>query len=151
MNVRVTEVSETALTARSVTLPVLEAAATVTVAVPFTPSLVAVIEADPAATAVTSPLAFTVATAGVLEVHVTVRPASAFPPASLRAAASCRVLPTKRLALVGLTTTDATDAGFVAVTLRGAAPLTPPPLTGVVGVAAGAAGAHPLPLVLPVA
>ena len=129
-------------------MPGLVAAVTVTVAVPFTPSLVAVIIAEPAATAVTSPLEFTVATAGVLDAQVTVRPVSVLPPASLRAAASCRVLPTKRLVLVGLTTTDATDAGVVAVTVRAAAPVTPPLVAVIVAVPAATAVASPLPLIV---
>jgi hypothetical protein len=50
-------------------------AVTVTVAVPVLPSLAAVIVAVPGATAVTVPFA-TVATAGLLELHVTSRPVS---------------------------------------------------------------------------
>src|SRR6266852_1910592 len=46
---------------------------TVIVAVPLCPSLVAVIVAVPAPTAVTRPLAFTVATAALLLTHVTKR------------------------------------------------------------------------------
>lgn len=51
-------------------------ASTVIVAVPLFPSLVAVITALPRATPVTTPLAETVATAGALELQVTVRPVS---------------------------------------------------------------------------
>ena len=53
----------------------------------ITPSLVAVTEAAPVATAVTLPLASTVATDGLELVQVTVR-ARVLPPASLGAAAS---------------------------------------------------------------
>src|SRR6266487_3748023 len=95
-------------TARSVTLPGLVTDATVTAAVPLIPSLVAVIVAEPAATAVTRPLAFTVATAALLDVQVTVRPVSELPAASFSAATNVRVLPPKRLAVAGLTVTDAT-------------------------------------------
>src|SRR5205807_9474165 len=56
---------------------------TVTAAVALCPSLVAVIVAVPAASPVTKPLAVTVASTALLVVHVTVRPASTFPAASL--------------------------------------------------------------------
>jgi hypothetical protein len=64
---------------------------TVTEAVPLFPSEVAVIVAGPpAATPVTSPvLAFTVATAALLDVHEIERPVRRFPFASFVAAESC--------------------------------------------------------------
>ena len=52
---------------------------TATVDVPLLPSLVAVIVADPSATPVTRPFAFTVATVGSLEPHVTTRPVNTPP------------------------------------------------------------------------
>lgn len=52
---------------------------TVIADVPDLPELVAVIVAEPAATPVTTPLAFTVAAAGVLEVHVIVCPLMGLP------------------------------------------------------------------------
>ena len=55
---------------------------TVSVAMPFCPSLVAMIVTVPAATAVTAPEADTVASEGAEELHVTVRPVSTFPSAS---------------------------------------------------------------------
>jgi hypothetical protein len=58
----------------------------------LTDSLVAVIVADPTPTAVTvagEPLALTVRTEVLLETHVTVRPVSEFPLASLIVAVSC--------------------------------------------------------------
>ena len=55
------------------------ASVAVTVAEPLCPSLVAVIVADPAALAVTSPLPFTVATTVLLLAHVTTRPGRGFP------------------------------------------------------------------------
>ncbi len=64
---------------------------TVTPALPLCPSLVAVIVADPAARALTRPLLFTVATAPLLLAHVTARPASGLPAASLGVAVSCVV------------------------------------------------------------
>src|SRR2546422_1980513 len=81
--------------------------ATVTVAVPLFPSLVAVIVADPAATPVTTPVADTVAMAGFALVHVIARPVSTLPAASLGVAVSCAVLPTKTFVVAGLTATHA--------------------------------------------
>src|SRR5439155_26406768 len=73
--------------------------ATVTLAVPLCPSLVAVIVADPAATPVTSPAAVTVAIAVFELVHATPRPVSTFPAASFGVALSCVVAPTKTFAV----------------------------------------------------
>src|SRR5438309_1797030 len=82
--------------------------ATVIAAVPLFPSLVAVTVAAPAATPVTNPLPLTVAAAGLLDAHVTTRPVSAAPLASFGVAVSCAVCPPCRLAVAGLTVTDAT-------------------------------------------
>jgi uncharacterized protein (DUF849 family) len=60
-------------------------------AVPAMPSATALIVADPAPTAVTRPAAFTVATAGALELHVNVRPDIGAPCASNATAESCAV------------------------------------------------------------
>jgi len=60
-------------------------------AVPFFPSLVAVMVAEPAATPLTSPVPLTVATAVLLLPHVTTRPDSAFPLASRGVAVNCTV------------------------------------------------------------
>src|SRR5207245_8397403 len=97
----------------------LPGAVTVTAAVPLRPSLVAVIvTGPPAATPVTSPLASTVATAGVPLAHVTVRPVSGLPLASCGVAVSCTVRPACTLGADGLTTTVATGTGaHVTVTL----------------------------------
>ena len=62
-----------------------------TVAVPFFPSLVAVIVAEPAALPVTRPVVFTVAVDVLPLVHVTARPASGLPLASFGVAVSCTV------------------------------------------------------------
>ncbi len=62
---------------------------TVITAVPFLPSLVAVIVAEPAATPVTRPLVLTRAIAVLLLAHVTTRPLKILPAASLVTAASC--------------------------------------------------------------
>src|SRR2546428_4633185 len=90
----------------------LPGAVTVPAAVPLRPSLVAVIvTGPPAATPVTSPLASTVATAGVPLAHVTVRPVSGLPLASCGVAVSCTVRPACTLWADGLTTTVATGVG----------------------------------------
>ena len=83
------------------------------VAVPLFPSLVAVIVADPGPPPVTSPLADTVATAVLLLTHVTVRPLKGLPLASSGVAVSCWVPPTRIVAAVGLTLTDATGTATV--------------------------------------
>src|SRR5207244_6019788 len=81
---------------------------TVTDEVPLFPSLVAVIVAEPGVTPETRPLLLTVATA-VLELdHVTVRPESGVPPASLGVAVSCTVWPASTAAEGGVTSTVAT-------------------------------------------
>jgi hypothetical protein len=56
---------------------------TIIAADPVVPSHVAVKVVEPAVRAVTSPLVFTLATAGALLVHVTVRPVSEVPLLSL--------------------------------------------------------------------
>src|SRR5207302_1115490 len=114
-------------------------AGTVIAAVPLCPSLVAVIVAEPAARAVTSPLPLTVATVVLLEDHVITRPDSGLPLASCGVAVSCTVCPTGTLAVAGLTDTEATGAGA-------AATLAVQALTSrlddiIVGYAAGACGA----------
>jgi hypothetical protein len=66
------------------------ASVTVIEDVPLAPSLVAVIvTGPPTATAVTRPFAFTVATAALFELHVTSRPVSTLPFASLVTAVTC--------------------------------------------------------------
>ena len=62
---------------------------TVTVALPLCPSLVAVIVAGPATRPVTNPLTLTPAIVGLLELHVTARPVSRLPLASLSVAVNC--------------------------------------------------------------
>src|SRR2546425_3536792 len=76
--------------------------------VPLWPSLVAVIVAEPATFAVTSPVPVTVATGVLVLAHVTVRPVRMLPVASRRVAVSCCVWPAGTLADAGLTVTDAT-------------------------------------------
>ena len=82
----------------------------------------AVIVADPAPAAVTNPVALTVATEPLVVDQVTARPINGLPFASLGVAVSCAVCPTLRLAVAGLTATDATGT-LETVTL--AVPLCP--------------------------
>src|SRR5438128_1865202 len=83
--------------------------------VPLFPSLVAVIVAEPGVTPETRPLLLTAAT-DVLELdHVTVRPESGFPPASLGEAVSCTVWPACTDAEGGVTSTDATGTGVTVI------------------------------------
>src|SRR5437879_13574534 len=98
------------------------AGVTVTAAVPLLPSLVAVIVAEPAATAVTSPLPFTVAAAVLSLDHVTVRPESAAPFAASGVAVSCTVHPAGTGRGGGVTITAAPGAKS---TVTVAAPLRP--------------------------
>src|SRR2546422_2630569 len=78
---------------------------TVIVAEPLCPSLVAVIVDEPAGTPVTSPLALTVAPAGLPLAQVTVRPPRGLPFASLGGAASGTVWPPCTDAVAGVTLT----------------------------------------------
>jgi hypothetical protein len=99
------------------------AGVTVIVAVPFFPSLIAVIVAVPLATAVTTPVdAFTVAIAGASELHTTERSVSGSPPASSIVTVACDV-PTAVIVL-GASWTEI-DAIGTAVTVRVALPLFP--------------------------
>src|SRR5437773_4019315 len=141
----VTELASTPVTARFVTVPGFPAGGAVTVraAVPFLPSLVAVIVAVPAATPVTSPLPLTVATAAALLAHVTVRPVSGAPLASFGVAVSCTVAPAATLAVAGLTVTVATGT---VVTVRAAVPLLPSLVAVIVAVPAAPPVTSPLPL-----
>jgi hypothetical protein len=87
---------------------------TLTDEIPFRPSTVAVIvTADPEAMPVTSPLADTVATAGLLDDQLTVRPVTGFPPGSRGVAVSCADVPVARFNVGGDTSTDATAARIV--------------------------------------
>jgi hypothetical protein len=86
--------------------------------VPVFVSLVAVIvTGPPAATAVTRPFPSTVAAAVLLDVHVTTRPVSTRPFASLVTAVNCcvGVTPTTNVADVGLTVTIATGTGLTVI------------------------------------
>ena len=110
-------------------------------ATPVIPSTVAVSVAVPAATAVTSPVADTLATADALLLHVTARPVSVFPAASRALAASCCVPPTTRLAVAGLTLTAATGTG---VTVMDALPVIPSTVAVSVAVPAATAVTSPV-------
>ena len=91
--------------------------ATATAAVPVLPSEVAVIVAEPTATAVARPLAVTGATAALLLAQVTTRPANGLPPVSCGVAASWTVWPTCSATDAGDTATDATATGQRTATL----------------------------------
>src|SRR6266850_395542 len=84
---------------------------TVIAAVPVTPSQVAVMVAEPAATPVTNPLASTVATPVWSLDQVTTRPESGSPWASFSVAVRLVVPAVEMVAEVGLTTTEATGVG----------------------------------------
>jgi hypothetical protein len=107
----------TRLAENGVTATVLTGASvTVIEDVPIFVSLVAVIvTGPPAAIPVTKPVASTVATALLLEDHVTVRPVSTVPFASLATAVSCCVPPTATLAVPGVTVTVATGARITVI------------------------------------
>ena len=85
-------------------------ALTVTAEVPVWPSLVAVTVAAPAATPVTSPPLFTLATAASLVDQFTTRPDSGFPLASCGVAVSCTPAPISTLTTAGVTSTCATGS-----------------------------------------
>src|SRR5689334_18419295 len=120
-------------------------AVTVTAAVPVFPSLVAVIVADPAPAAVTNPLLETVATEPLLVDQVTGRPLRMLPFASFVVAVSWAVCPTVRLAVAGLTVTDATG---VLETVTLAVPVFPSLVAVIVAVPAFPAVTNPVPLTL---
>jgi hypothetical protein len=99
---------------------------TVTDAAPVLVSLVAVICAEPAATAVTNPLlALTDATAEFELDQLTTRPVRVLPFASRVVAVSCAVLPTVSVVEEGETVTVATGAGAGAITVTDALPVFP--------------------------
>jgi hypothetical protein len=83
------------------------------------PSLAAVIDTVPAATARTSPELETVAMELLAEFQPMTRPVSTLPFASRVVADSCTDPPICRLALAGDTDTDATGIGAGALTLKG--------------------------------
>src|SRR5437762_301296 len=83
--------------------------------------------AEPAALPLTTPLLLTVAVAVLLLAHVTTRPVSVLPAASLGTAVNCWVAPTWIPAVVGLTVTDAT--GIVVIVTAAVSVSVPPPLT----------------------
>ena len=83
-------------------------AVTVTAEVPVNPPLVAVMVAEPAVTDVTSPPAETVATEVLLLLQPKLWPERVLPAASFATPVSCTVFPAARLAVAGVTETDAT-------------------------------------------
>jgi len=93
---------------------------TVIDAVAVCPSLAAVMDTVPAATALTSPELETVAMLLFAEFQPTTRPVSTLPFASRVVADSCTVPPICRVELAGDTDTDATGIGAGALTPKGA-------------------------------
>ncbi|MEJ7810424.1 MAG: hypothetical protein WKG32_08425 [Gemmatimonadaceae bacterium] len=85
---------------------------------PLRQSAEALIDVPPAAIAVTSPVADTVAMAELALDQVTVRPVMAFPLASRRVAVSCTVPPTASDAAAGVTATVAVTGAGVGVRRR---------------------------------
>src|SRR5437867_1596970 len=120
---------------------------TVTVAVPLTLPLVAVMVAPPAATPVTSPLEFTLATNAEPLAHDTGRPLKVFPAESFSVADSRTVFPPPILGVPGVTVTDATGAGVV-VTVTVAEPLTVPLVAVMVALPAATPVTSPLEFTL---
>jgi len=110
-------------------------------AVPLLPSLVAVIVAEPAATAVTTPLAETVATPVALLDHVTVRPVRTLLAESVVVALSCVLPPTRRATEAGVTATDETGT---MVTVMAAVPVLPSLVAVMVAEPAATAATTPL-------
>src|SRR5207249_1836093 len=98
------------------------APATVMLAVPLWPSLVAVMVTDPAVTPVTSPLPLTVAMLLLLDDQLMARPVNGLPLASRGVAVSCTVPVIAMFAALGDTVTAATGA---TVTVTVAVPLWP--------------------------
>jgi hypothetical protein len=98
------------------------AVGTVSVAEPLFPSLVAMMLAEPAPTAVTKPVLLTVATAALLDTQATVRPVSTAPLASVIVAVACVVPPIGTVEEASDTVIDATGG---TTTVRFAVPLFP--------------------------
>jgi hypothetical protein len=97
-----------------VTVTLATGAETVTVAVPDMPSQVAVIVADaPLVTPTTTPVDDTVMPAGLLDTHVTARPARALLFASRGVAVNGDGTPTETVAFPGNTDTEATGTDTV--------------------------------------
>lgn len=107
---------------------------------PDCPPIVAVSLSVPTATAVTSPLAETVATEAVALDQVTARPLRAFPLASYAVAVSCTVWPGVTDAVAGVTRTEATAASE---TVTVAVPVLPPLAAVIVALPAAAAVTSP--------
>jgi predicted anti-sigma-YlaC factor YlaD len=115
------------------------AAVTVIAAEPFFPSLVAMMFAEPALTAVTTPLELTEAIPAFELDHETARPMRSLPFASRRMAVALAVCPTTSEDGLSVTDTVATGTGGGAITVKLLWPCTPSLvalITAVPGVAA---------------
>jgi hypothetical protein len=107
----------------------------------FTPPLAAAIVATPSPTAVTRPLALTVATVLFDDDHTGVLPVITPPAASRSSAVSCSVSPTKSVSLPGSTVTLATGSPS---TVTCAVPLLPPAVAVMVVVPSASAVTRPV-------
>src|SRR5690606_24732873 len=123
---------------RVIAVTVSGGAVTVIAVVPLLPSAAAVITALPGDTAVTSPLALTVATAELLLDHSTLRSASTVPLADLATAVTWVVAPTSMLAAAAVSSMVAIG---IAVTVTWAVPDTLPACAVIV---TGPPGAMPV-------
>ena len=124
-------------------------AVTVSVVVPLTVPLVAVMVVVPAATLVASPLVLIVATLVLLERQVIGWPVSTLPLASFVTALNGTAgAPSTIEGAVGVTVTDATAAGGGAVTVRVVVPLAVPLVAVMVVVPAATLVAKPLVLMV---
>ncbi len=122
------------------------AAVTVKVAEPLMLPEVAVMVAVPGATAVASPLSFTVATVAAEEVHLTVLLRfCVLPLLYVPVAVNCWVLPAATEALAGVTESDVKTA---AVTVSVAEPVIAPDLAVMVVVPGASVVANPVALIL---
>src|SRR3954470_22563501 len=119
-----------------------DGASTAIAAVPFRPSLDAVIVTVPAATAATIPVDVTVATSGRFDDHVTVRPLSGCPDASRGCASRSTVCPTTSVAELGLTAIEAIGVGD---TVTAPTPLLPSTVAVMTALPGESAVTPPLP------
>jgi len=119
-------------------------ALTVIAAEAICPSLEAVIDALPAATAVTNPEPETVAIPMLSELQLMTRPVRTLLFASRVTAESCVLAPTRRRADAGDTDTDATGIGAGALTLRAEDALFPSLVAAIIAVPGASAVRSPV-------
>jgi hypothetical protein len=113
----------------------------VSVALPVFPSLMAMICTEPGATAVTTPAADTVASAGLPDVHATLRPVKMLPSAARVVPVACVVCPTVIVVEASETVTSDTGTG---TTVIEAVPVWPSLVAVIVALPSAAAVTKPL-------